>query len=173
MKKRQVLTYSLIFGLSAGVLCFLFFLMLYSGNDNPLQSRRPDIVINILLIFLAIWFFRSRNNGTLHFYEGFSIGFLTNIIASLFTGSAIYFFVKFVDPSPFQNWISAGKQFLIDQKTSLDKFLNEESFKLQLESFDNAMPYQIILDDLMFKQFAIVAIMLISMALRRQGDAIS
>jgi len=35
------------------------------------------------------------------------------------------------------------------------------------------MPYQIILDDLLFKQFAIVAIMLISMALRRQGDAIS
>ncbi|MFT4735699.1 MAG: hypothetical protein ACI9K1_002663, partial [Arcticibacterium sp.] len=102
-----------------------------------------------------------------------SIGFLTNLIGTLFSGISIYLFVKLIDPSPFETWISAGKAFIIERKEELSKFLNEESFKLQLEAFDNAMPYQIILDDLLFKQFAIVAIMLISMALRRQGDAIS
>jgi hypothetical protein len=170
---KKVYLYSLVFGLSAGILCFLFFLMLYAGNENPLELRRPDLGINILLIFLAIWFYKSRNGGFIHFYEGFSIGFLTNIIGALTSGVAIYLFVKFIDPTPFQNWIRNGKQFLIDQKEALSTILNEESFKLQLEAFDKAQPYQIILDDLMFKQFAIVAIMLISMALRKQGDAIS
>lgn len=147
--------------------------MLYAGEVNPLQNRRPDIVINILLIFLAIWFYKSRNGGYIHFYEGFTIGFLTNIIAALFTGLAIYCFIKWIDPTPFESWISEGKDFLISRKEELSKFLNEESYKLQLESFDKAKPYQVILDDLMFKQFAIVAIMLISMALRKQRAAIS
>jgi len=170
---KKVYLFSLIFGVSAGILCFLFFLMLYAGNENPLELRRPDLGINILLIFLAIWFYKIRNGGYIHFYEGFSVGFLTNLIGSFISGLAIYLFVKFIDPLPFQNWISHGKEFLIDQKEALSSFLNEESFKLQLEALDKAQPYQIILDDLMFKQFAIVAIMLISMAMRKQGDAIS
>ena len=170
---KKVYLLSLIFGLSAGILCFLFFLMLYAGNENPLELRRPDLGINVLLIFLAIWFYKNRNGGYIHFYEGFSIGFLTNVIGALVSGTAIYLFVKFIDPVPFTNWISHGKEFLIDQKEALSSILNEESFKLQLEAFDDAKPYQIILDDLMFKQFAIVAIMLISMAMRKQGDALS
>ena len=147
--------------------------MLYTGDNNPLSQRRPDIGINVLMIFLSIWLYRSRNGGFIHFYEAFSIGFLTNIIGTLFSGISIYLFVKLIDPSPFETWISTGKAFIIERKEELSKFLNEESFNLQLEAFDTAMPYQIILDDLLFKQFAIVAIMLISMALRRQGDAIS
>src|SRR5690606_31263490 len=102
---------SLLFGLIAGVVCFLFFLMLYAGNENPLRERRPDIGINILFIFLAIWIYKRRQKGILHFYEGFSVGFLTNIIASFVTGVSIYIFIKWVDPRPFQNWISIGKQF--------------------------------------------------------------
>ncbi|MFT5886632.1 MAG: hypothetical protein ACI9IP_003100, partial [Arcticibacterium sp.] len=29
--------------------------MLYTGDDNPLSQRRPDIGINVLMIFLSIW----------------------------------------------------------------------------------------------------------------------
>ncbi len=171
--KKKILRISLIYGIIAGIVCFLFFLVLYSASDNPLKERRPDVGINILFIFLAIWIYKRRNGTYLHFYEGFSIGFLTNIIAALVCGLSIYAFVKWIDPAPFTAWITQGKQFIIDQKDSLDAFLNEESYNLQLKAFDNAKPYQIIFDDLMFKQFAIIAIMLISMALRKQGDAIS
>ncbi|UBM59820.1 DUF4199 domain-containing protein [Marinilongibacter aquaticus] len=167
--RKKIINISLIFGLVSGLACFLFFIMLYMGNDNPLQQRRPDVGINILFIFLAVFLYKRRQGGYLHFYEGFSIGFLTNLIAALTTGTLIYGFVKWIDPAPFQNWIRDGKQFLIDQKEALSNVLNEESFKLQMQAFDNAKPYQIILDDLMFKQFAIIAIMLIAMALRRQS----
>lgn len=171
--KKKIIKLSLFWGIIAGLVCFVFFLLMYAVDDNPLIKKRPDIGINILFIFLAIWIFKRRRNGYLHFYEGFSIGFLTNLIAALFSGVAIYLFLNFYDLQPYLNWNSYSKQFLIEQKEALDSVINEETFKLQLKSFDEIKPYRVILDDLMFKQFAIVAIMLISMALRKQGDAIS
>lgn len=147
-------------------------MVLYTATDNPLAERRPDIGINIIFIFFSIWLYKSRNGGYLHFYEAFSIGFLANIIGAFITGLSIYSFVKFIDPSPFENWITQGKAYIVSQKEALSVFLNEESFKLQLEAFDNAQPYQIILDDLMFKQLAIIAVTLISMALiKRRPEA--
>ncbi|MGR3809898.1 DUF4199 domain-containing protein [Jiulongibacter sp. NS-SX5] len=171
--KNKIIKISVIWGLIAGLVCFLFFLSIYAVDDNPLIKKRPDIGINILFIFLATWIYKKRRKGYLHFYEGFSIGFLTNLIAALFSGLAIYLFLKFYDIQPYLNWNAYSKQFLLEQKEALDTVLNEESFNLQLKSFDEIKPYRVILDDLMFKQFAIVAIMLISMALRKQGDAIS
>ena len=171
--KKRILKLSLTWGLVAGLVCFIFFLMMYAIDDNPLIKKRPDIGINILFIFLAIWIFKRRRNGYLHFYEGFSIGFLTNLTAALVSGISIYLFLKFYDIQPYLNWNLYSKQFLMEQKEALDSVINEETFKLQLKSFDEVKPYRVILDDLMFKQFAIVAIMLISMALRKQGDAIS
>lgn len=167
--RNKILRYGLIFGIIAGLLCFGFFLILYTGTDDPLSGRRPDVGINILIIFLAIWLFKQRNGGYLHFYEGFSIGFITNLVAALLNGLLIYSFIKWIDPSPMDNMISNGIKFLHDQKEAVDKFLSEENFKLQIKSLQEAKPYQIILDELMFKQFAIIGITLISMALRKQN----
>ncbi len=166
--RNRIIKFGLIFGLITGILCFAFFMVLYAGNDDPLSNRRPDLGINILMIFLAIWLYKQRNGGILHFYEGFSIGFLTNITGALLSGLFIFLFLKFVDPKPFDALISNGIKFLYDQKEAVNKFLSEENFNLQIKSLREAKPYQIILDDLLFKQFAIVAITLISMALRRQ-----
>jgi hypothetical protein len=169
--RNKIIKFSLIFGLIAGLLCFGFFLILYAVNEDPLSNRRPDLGINILIIFLAIWLYKQRRGGFLHFYEGFSIGFLTNIIAALFNGILIFLFIKLIDPKPFEALITNGIKFLNEQKEAVSKFLSEENFNLQIKSLQEAKPYEIILDDLMFKQFAIVAIMLISMALRKQSNA--
>lgn len=83
---------SLIFGSIAGGVCFLFFLVMYFLNPNPLALRRPDLGINIIFIGVAIWYYKRENGGYLHFYEGFSLGFLTNIIAALLTGVLIFYF---------------------------------------------------------------------------------
>ena len=171
--RKKILNISLIYGIVTGVVCFLFFLMLYQGTPNPLGAMRPFIGFNILFIFLAIWIFKKRQGGFLHFYEGFSIGFLTNIIGALTSGILIFLFVKLIDPAPFDNWIKESLNFLTSQKKELSTFLNEESYQKQLASFADAKPYQIILDELAYKQFAVVAIMLIAMALRKQGDRLS
>lgn len=171
--RKLILRNSLIFGALAGVSCFLFFLAMYFSFDNPLSLRRPDLGINVIFIFFAIWYYKKQMGGFLHFYEGFSIGFLTNIIGAFISGILIYLFIEFIDLKPFTTWILEGKLLLIKQKDTFGKILNDESFRRQLLSFDNAKPYQLFLDELMFKQLAIIFISLMSMVMRKQGDAIS
>lgn len=169
--KQKIFKTSLFYGLIAGVLCFVFFIALYFSSSNPLGLRRPDIGFNILFIFLAIFMFRKSNDGVLHFYEGFSIGFLTNLIAATTTGLLIYLFIELIDEQPLKEWMQAGIDFVTREKESLSKseVLDEENFKLQIASFENAKPYQIFLDEIMFKQLCIIAISLISMALRKHS----
>lgn len=173
MKRQRILKYGLTFGGIAGLVCFLFFITLYLSDPNPLNIRRPDIGFNIIFIFVSIWYYKRKSGNVLHFYEGFSIGFLVNIIAALISGICIYLFITFYDSAPFETWIEEGISFLKDRKDSLDEVLNEESFNLQVQALKDAKPYQIIFDELMFKQLAIVAISLISMALRRHDNMIN
>lgn len=173
MKRQRILKYGFTFGAIAGLVCFLFFIALYLSDPNPLNIRRPDIGFNIIFVFVGIWYFKRRSGGILHFYEGFSIGFLINIVAALISGIAIYLFITLYDASPFDMWIKEGVRFLENQKESLDTILNEESFNLQVQALKDAKPYQIILDELMFKQLGIIAISLISMALRRHDSILN
>jgi uncharacterized membrane protein len=158
---------SLIFGSIAGVLCFLFFLVMYSMQPNPLALRRPDLGINIIMIGAAIWYFKRDRGGYLHFYEGFSLGFLTNIIAALFTGVLIFLFLQYVDRVPFQEWMEAGKLLLVQDRERSKDLMNEETYQQLLRSFDQKTPAVIIGDELIFKQLAVIACTLFSMAMRK------
>lgn len=167
MKRNQILKYSLFFGSIAGFACFLFFWGLYATKTNPLALRRPDIGINIIMIWAAIWYFKRFNGGYLHFYEAFSIGFLTNIIAALVSGVLVYLFIEYVDAKPFVEWMMHGKALLLKDKELFEKMLNEKSYQQSLLSFDTQKHSVIITDDLIFKQIAIVAISLLGMAMRK------
>lgn len=165
--RKEIYRMSLLFGLIAGLACFLFFIVMYFMQDNPLSLRRPDLGINIILAGAAIWYYKRKNGGYLHFYEGFSIGFLTNLIGALLTGILIFLFLQFIDIQPFENWMSESKQMLIDDRERSKDLMNEETYQALLKSFDNKKPSVIILDELFFKQLAIIAISLLSMAMRK------
>ncbi len=168
--KSKVISLALFFGGICGLLSFLFFLALYSTQPDPLSLRRPDLGFNVLFVFLSIWYYRKKSGGYLQFYEGFSVGFLTNLIAALISAFSIYLFLILIDITPFTTWISEGKKFLIEQKVSMSQIMSEENFNSQLKAFDNARPHQLIFDELIFKQFAVVAVSLTAMALRRQKN---
>ncbi|MFC3810191.1 DUF4199 domain-containing protein [Lacihabitans lacunae] len=168
--KKEIIIYSLIFGSLAGIGCFLFFIGMYNIKFNPLSFTRPSIGINIILIWAAIWYFKRNHGGFIHFYEGFSIGFLTNIIGAFVSGVLVYLFIEFYDYTPFTTWVIEGKALMLKEKETFSKILNDETFRKQMLSFDSLKPYQIILDDLMFKQIAIVPISLLSMALRKLSN---
>jgi hypothetical protein len=157
----------MIFGSLAGVACFLFFLAMYATKSNPLALRRPDIGINIIMIWASIWYFKRNNGGFLHFYEAFSIGFLTNILAALISGLLVYLFIEFIDNKPFIEWMAHGKALLLKDKELFEKMLNEKSYRQSLLSFDTQKHSVIITDDLIFKQIAIVAISLFGMSMRK------
>lgn len=165
--RKYLLRYTLLFGGLAALSSILFFLGLYAIDPNPLANRRPDIGFNIIFIFAALYYFKRNNGGYLQFYQGFSLGFLVNIFASLLTGIFLFIFVSYIDYQPFATWIAEGKKMLIEQKEVFSKVLNERTLKQQIEGLGKAKPYQLILDDLMFKQFAIVAISLLSIVMRK------
>jgi hypothetical protein len=165
--KKTILLQGLKFGLLAGGACFVFFLALRAVHPNPLLVRRPDIGINVILIWAAIWYYKRFQGGFLHFYEGFSIGFVTNVVAALFTGILLFIFCTFVDQTVFQTWISSSKDILLKDKDTFVKIMNEDNFNRQLSSLSNSKPYILILDDFMFKQLAIVPISLLTMIMRK------
>ncbi len=165
--RKLIFRQSLFFGSLAGIACFVFFIVLYNLRVNPLNSRRADIGINIILIWAAIWYFKRFRGGLIHFYEAFSIGFLTNFFAAIISGSLIYLFIEFYDYEPFVIWVLEGKALMLKEKETFSKILNDRTFRQQLLSFDKLKPIQIITDELMFKQLAIIPISLLSMAMRK------
>ncbi|SOE22829.1 Protein of unknown function [Spirosomataceae bacterium TFI 002] len=169
--RKSIIQTSLVYGLLAGFICVVFFIALYIADPNPLSLRRPDLGINIIFIFTSIYAFKKKNGGILHFYEGFSVGFLTNIIAALFTGISIFLFLTLYDEAPLQAWIESGIEFLkLEKENSLSEVLTDETFNSQIVSLQNAKPYQIILDELMFKQIGIIAISLCTLAMRKHQN---
>lgn len=166
--KKQLFKYTLLYGSLAAIACLLFFAGLYFISPNPLGVRRPDIGFNIILIFLAQYFYKKNNAGYLHFYEGVSIGFCVNLFASVVTGIGIFIFVEFIDKMPFTAWIDNGVKLLYDQKATFDVLLSPENFERQVQSLKSARTYQLILDEVMFKTFCIIPITLVSIALRSQ-----
>ena len=165
--RKEVLKYGIRFGVLTGIACFLFFLAFYALLPKPLMYIRQSIGINIILIWAGIWYFKRNNGGILHFYQGFSIGFLINIIGALIAGILIFLFIQYVDYEPYKQWILDSKSMLMRDKESLIKIMNEANFERNLASLDNGKPYQIVFDELMFKQLAIIPIGLLSMVMRK------
>lgn len=166
--RKLLVTYTLRYGAITAVACILFFLGLYFITKNPLSERRPDIVFNILFLFTAIYLVKKERGGYLHFYEGVSVGFMVNLFASLVTGLFLFFFLEFVDGVPFRTKVAHEIAFLIKDRVRTKEFLTDESFQVLLNSIKNAKPYQLILDELMYKQVCIVPITLLSLVLRKQ-----
>jgi Protein of unknown function (DUF4199) len=165
--RKVIILQGLKFGVLAGIACFLFFLAFYALKPNPLYYYKLDLGIVVIIVWAAIWYFKRNNGGILHFYQSFSIGFLTNIVAALVSGVLIYLFVEFIDMKPFTAWIEHSKTLLLRDKESFVKIMNEANFERQIVSLNNSKPYQIIFDVLMFKQFAIIPIGLLSMVMRK------
>lgn len=166
--KKQLIRYTLIYGSLTALACLLFFVGLYNISPNPLGVRRPDIGFNIMMIFISLAFFRRNNGGYLHFYEGVSVGFLVNMFGAILTGIGIYLFVVFYDETPLTAWTEGGVKEMYANKETFDTLLDQGNFDRTIASLKNAKPYQLILDEIMFKQFSIIPITLISMALRKQ-----
>lgn len=163
---KETFLHSLKFGVFICICCLAFFAVNYNLKPNPL-SRRGDIGFNIILIWAAVWYYKRNNGGILHFYQAMSIGFVVNISAAIFTGIGLYLFLEYIDIKPFQTWMLESKAKVMQDKAFFENILNKENIDRQIASFDHGKPYQIILDELGFKQLAIIPMSLISMALRK------
>ena len=167
--KHPILKYSLFFGSLAAACCIAVALIqYYTLHVCPFgRYKAPAYGINVIFIFVAIWYYRINRGGFLSFGEGFAIGFLTNIFAAILTGFVLYIFVQFVDNQPITLWIQENLITMQRMKEVHIKQFGEESFKQILAQSQQINNSAVFFDEITKKQLCIVAVSLISVILRR------
>lgn len=158
---------ALFFGIVAGILYFLFFLLLYFVEENPLSNKIAPLGAQFILVLYAILHFKRKNGGYLHFYEGFSIGFLSNLLASLLGGILIYAFLEVIDMEPFEVWIRESVAFLLEDRESKKEIMSDNAFRAMLTAVKNSKPSTVILDRVMAAFWLVFPIGLFCMVMRK------
>lgn len=172
---KPLLKVSLLFGLATGVLVFVFFLCLYAIGIVPLGNNKVlDFGIHIILIATACWYFRKKvGNGFMHLWEALTIGYVVNTIGALVAGWLIYFFVTYVDPSVFADYIAQMKTLMLQGKAELVKNIGLAEFQKMYNGVGEMKTSEIIMDEVGKKTvMAIIPILVISLILRKQDYSI-
>ncbi|MEO6284707.1 MAG: DUF4199 domain-containing protein [Dyadobacter sp.] len=168
---KPILKVSLLFGLATGLLVFVFFLGLYLMDIVPLGNNKIlDFGIHIILIAGACWYYRKKvGNGFLHLWEALTIGYVVNTIGALIAGWLIYFFVTYIDPSVFTNYLDEMKTLMLAGKTELVKNIGEPEFVKMYNGVGSMERSEIIMDEVSKKTvMAIIPILVISLIFRKQ-----
>lgn len=172
---HPLLRLPLLAGLTTGVLCFLYFMVLYAIGMPPLGTARVlDFGIHIIMMVATVWYYRKYiGNGMLHLWEGITIGYVLNTVAALVTGWLIYFFVAYVSPDIFSQYIENSKQLLLEgQKQITDQF-GPETFREQWNKISEMTPGVLIPDELTKKTaLAVIPVLLISLIFRKQDYSV-
>jgi hypothetical protein len=168
---KPILKISLLFGLATGLLVFVFFLALYLMGIVPLGNNKIlDFGVHIILIAGACWYYRKKvGNGFLHLWEALTIGYVVNTIGALIAGWLIYFFVTYIDPSVFTNYLGEMKTLMLAGKGELVKNIGEAEFAKMYNGVGNMERSEIIMDEVSKKTvMAIIPILVISLIFRKQ-----
>jgi hypothetical protein len=168
---KPILKVSMLFGAATGILVFLFFIGLYLMGIVPLGNNKVmDFGIHVILIAGACWYYRKKvGNGFLHLWEALTIGYVVNTIGALIAGWLIYFFVTFIDPAVFTNYIAEMKTLMLEGKGQLVKNIGEAEFLKMFNGVSAMKSSELIMDEVSKKTvMAIIPILVISLIFRKQ-----
>lgn len=181
MIKNKIIRSALIYGSIAAAICvFVAMLQYYGLHKSPFgRYKAPAFGINIIFIIVAVWTYRANNMGVLTFTEGFSVGFMTNLIAALFTALAFFIFVQFIDKQWGNNqaimlWVKeniAGIEKIRD--AHIKSFGETEYNDLLKQAKEIPSAGYVFLDELVKKQLCIIAITVVSIIFRRHTFTVS
>ena len=166
---KPLLKLPLLFGVIAGVVCFLFFLLVQSLEKFSSTSRALDVGFFTIIIAAATWYYRKKvGQGYLHMWEGISIGYVVWITGALVCGylSSLYFYFS---PKALTHYQGILRQSLLVNKAEAIKVWGNESFQQKLADIDKLEPSSFIFDEFRFTLMLVVMpILLISLVLRKQ-----
>lgn len=171
---KPLLKVPLVFGLSTGLMAFLFFLGLYAIGVIPLGNKKVlDMGIFIIMMVAACWYYRRKiGNGYMHLWEGLTICYVVNTVGAFVVGWLIYLFVAFIDPELFAKYLLEMKQLLLNGKAELVKNIGEAEFQKMLKGVSETKPEELITDELSKKTImAVLPILIISLIFRKQNPA--
>jgi hypothetical protein len=170
--RHPILKVSFLFGLACGVVAFSFFLFLYfKGKDALGDARAADLFSSFLFVVASIWYFKKVvRRGWLHFWEGLSVGFLTNLIGALVSATLIQVFITQVDSHVLPKHVQVLEQMMLQHQKDYVELAGEENFRQQLEQTRLTPPIAMFWDELMRKVLfiGVFPVLLISAFFRRQ-----
>ncbi|HEV7348257.1 DUF4199 domain-containing protein [Telluribacter sp.] len=172
---KPLLKVPLAFGAITGLLTFVYFLALYFIGVLPLGNKKSlDFGIHLIMMAATCWYYRKYiGQGMLHLWEALSICYIVNTIAALVNGWLIYFFITYVDPAVFTDYLAEMQRLLMEGKAEMVKNIGEAEFQTMLRNVATTERSDIISDELGKKTImGILPIILISMILRRQSYGI-
>lgn len=140
------------FGGFAGALSILSFISLSFLYPDPTNLNLVfGYVITPIAIFLAIKFFKDYSNeGYLSFSEGMSVGFVAYMLEAIISLGGIWV-ILIIHPDLFEQVKESKLDVLATNKESIVVQVGESSFDLTLESIRNMVPWDIALNDALWK----------------------
>ncbi|MGV3560555.1 DUF4199 domain-containing protein [Larkinella arboricola] len=168
---HPLLKLPVLFGLVAGVLCFIYFLVLYYLGIAPLGNVRvPDFGFQIIMMVAAVWYYRKHiGKGFLHLWEALTICYVVNTVGALLTAWLIYLFINFVDYDIFTRYLADMRQLITSTKGHLVESLGQAEYLQMLKNVDNITPETLVGDEISKKTvLAVLPVLIISLLFRRQ-----
>lgn len=140
------------FGGISGALSILAFITLSFLYSDPTNLNLVfGYVITPIAIFLAIKFFKEYgNNGYLSFAEGMSVGFVAYMLEAIVSLVGIWL-VLIIQPDLFERINNSKLEVLMSSKESIIAQVGQSSFDFTLESIKNMVPWDIALNDALWK----------------------
>jgi len=140
------------FGGIAGALSIIAFITLSFLYPDPTNLNLVfGYVITPIAIFLAIKFFKEySNNGYLSFAEGMSVGFVAYMLEAIISLGGIWL-VLLIHPDLFDQVKISKLDVLATNRESIVAQVGENSFDMTLESIKNMVPWDIALNDALWK----------------------
>ncbi|PZX51809.1 uncharacterized protein DUF4199 [Algoriphagus ratkowskyi] len=140
------------FGGFAGVLSILAFITLSFLYSDPTNLNLIfGYAITPIAIFLAVKFYRDYSNeGNLSFSEGMSVGFVAYMLEAIVSLAGIWL-ILIVHPDLFDRIKTSKLNVLGASKDTIIAQVGEGSFDLTLVSINNMIPWDIALNDALWK----------------------
>lgn len=133
MNNNPYLKTSMQFGAYSGLSSFMFFMILYFVNSNPLGNKGwLGFWIPILFIFLGTKFHRDKVlDNQISYGQAFGLGALIALCASLLYALLVFLFGTVADPSIVDNYKAEAMQGMEEAR----KYLSSEKL---LSAMDEA-----------------------------------
>jgi len=166
---KPILKIPLAFGVLAGFVCFLFFLVVQNLEKFSGTGRALDVGFFAIIIAAACWYYRKNiGKGYMHAWEGISIGYVVWLTGALLCGYLTFMFFHF-SPSALDKYKQTLRTSLVTNQAEAMKVWGKEIYQQKLADISQLTPSSFIFDEFRFTLLlVIIAILLIALIFRKK-----
>jgi hypothetical protein len=166
---KPLLKIPLAFGALAGLICFVFFVIVQQLGKFSGTSRILDVGFFVILIAAACWYYRKHaGNGYMHVWEGITVGYVVWLTGALLCGYLTYFYFL-ASPAALQNYKDVTRSSIMANQADAIKTWGKEVFEEKIAQIGQLEASSFIFDEFRFTVLLVVIpILVIAVFFRKQ-----